>query len=107
MSSDLLFRVKFKDGEDIHFIYARYISEESLVGFVELDEIVFYDDSSLTLIEGSQERLKQKLSGVQRTYLPLQVIMRIDEMEVEPRLKLKDSSKAANNIRSFPKDSKK
>ena len=48
-------------------------------GFVEVEELVFGDRSSV-VVDPGEERLKSEFADVKRTYLPLQSVIRIDEV---------------------------
>ena len=78
-----IYRIIFSQDEKIYEVYARYISEENLMGFIELEDLVFSERNSLVIIDPSEEKLKIELQGVKRSYIPMHMILRIDEMEKE------------------------
>jgi hypothetical protein len=51
----------------------------SLLGFVEVEKLVFGERSSVVLDPG-EERIKTEFAGVKRTYLPMHSVLRIDEV---------------------------
>lgn len=103
MATDLIFRVKFTEHNETFVVFCKFISEESLVGFLELDEI-FIPESALTEDDSpAMDALKKDLSGVQRMYLPLHVIIRVDEVEMVPRVALHEANQPTN-IRPIRKD---
>lgn len=65
-----IYRIVFAQHEDIQEIYAQYISEETLVGFIEADTILEYD----------QAKNNVNIKEVRRCYIPLHNIIRIDEV---------------------------
>ena len=81
MNKDPLYKVVFVQRDEVLELYARYITEDSLVGFVEVEELVFSDPDTDIVINPSLEKLKQQFDGVQRTYLPIHAILRIDEID--------------------------
>lgn len=98
--SKILYKVVFTQYEKIYEIYARYISEETLMGFIEVDEITF-NDSNLVVVDPSEERLKNEFRGVKRSYIPMHTILRIDEVPMQGVARIKDkegNSSAANNV---------
>ena len=79
MPSNHIFKVIFVNQGKVYEIYARKVSHGSLFGFVEVEELVFGERSSVVL-DPSEERIKGEFAGVKRSYLPLQSIIRIDEV---------------------------
>ena len=95
-----IYRVIFSQDEKVYEIYARYISEESLMGFIEMEELIFNDNSSV-VVDPSEEKLKTEFQEVKRTYIPMHMILRIDEMEKRGSSKIK-SPTAKGNVHHFP-----
>ncbi len=81
MSKEPLYKVVFMQRDEVLELYARYITEDSLVGFVEVEELVFSDPDAKIVLNPNLEKLKQQFDGVQRTYLPIHTILRIDEID--------------------------
>jgi len=80
MASKTLFKVSFVNQGKIYEIFARQIAQSSMYGFVEVEELVFGEKTSLVL-DPSEERLKDEFAGVRRTYIPMHSVIRIDEVE--------------------------
>ena len=96
-----IYRVIFSQDEKVYEIYARYISEESLMGFIEMEELIFNDNSSV-VVDPSEEKLKTEFQGVKRTYIPMHMILRIDEMEKQGSAKIKNPAVKGGNVHHFP-----
>ena len=96
-----IYRILFSQEGKIYEIYTRFISEDSLIGFIEVEELIFTDPNNL-VIDPSEERLKNEFHEVKRSYIPLHLILRIDEMEREGVAKIKGSC-GQDNIHHFPK----
>ena len=101
MKNQPIYRVIFTQEDKIYEIYANYISEESLMGFIEIEEIVF-DEANTIVVDPSEERLKTEFNGVKRSYVPMHMILRIDEMEKKGVAKIKEPSSEKGNIHHFP-----
>jgi len=71
----------------VYELYARKVSHGGLFGFVEVEELVFGERSSVVLDPG-EERIKNEFAGVKRTYLPLQSVLRIDEVRKQGTAKI-------------------
>ncbi|QHG92591.1 DUF1820 family protein [Coxiella endosymbiont of Amblyomma sculptum] len=96
-----IYRVIFSQDEKVYEMYAKYISEESLTGFIEMEKLIFNDDISV-IVNSSEEKLKIEFQGVKRTYIPMHMILRIDEMEKKGSAKIKGLVKK-ENVHHFPK----
>jgi len=75
-----IYRIIFSQQEDIQEIYAQFISEETLVGFIEAE----------TLLELDQPQMINP-KEVRRCYIPIHNIIRIDEIIWQPGTKIKDN----------------
>ena len=99
MTKKLLYRITFMNQGKIYEIYARSISHGELFGFIEVEDIVFGERSSV-VVDPSEERIKSEFSGVQRTYIPLHAVIRIDQVEKQGVSKISDVS--GDNVAQFP-----
>jgi hypothetical protein len=92
----IMYKVVFTQFEKIYEIYARYISEETLMGFIEIDEIVFNDSG--VVLDPTEERLKNEFRDVKRSYIPMHTILRIDEVPQQgvAKIKTKDGNTSGN-----------
>ena len=77
---DSIFKVLFIQTKQIYEIYAKYISEDVLGGFIELEELIFSNPKSI-VVDPSEEKLKAEFQGVSRVYIPMHTILRIDEVK--------------------------
>ena len=103
MSAQPVYKVIFQNGGQVFEVFARQIYQSDMWGFIEVEEFVFGERSQI-LVDPSEEKLKNEFSGVARSYIPLQSIIRIDEVEKEGAARVSDvkSSKPGSNIASFP-----
>jgi hypothetical protein len=83
----------------VYEVYARKVSHGSMFGFVEIEELVFGERSSVVL-DPSEERIKAEFAGVKRSYLPLQSVLRIDEVRKQGTSKITNFE--GGNITQFP-----
>lgn len=84
----------------VYELYARKVTQGTLFGFIEIEELVFGERSSVVLDPG-EERVKAEFAGVRRSYLPLQSIVRIDEVRKQGVAKIV-ALEGANNVTAFP-----
>jgi len=83
----------------IYEVYARKVNHGSLFGFIEIEELVFGERSTVVLDPG-EERIKSEFEGVKRSYLPLHSVLRIDEVKKQGVSKI--STYEGSNVAQFP-----
>lgn len=99
MASSHIFRIVFVNQGKVYEIYARKVSHGGLFGFVEVEELVFGERSSVVL-DPAEERIKSEFAGVKRSYLPLQSVIRIDEVRKQGVSKI--TALEGGNVSLFP-----
>jgi hypothetical protein len=99
MATSHIFKVLFTNQGKIYEIYARKVSHGELWGFVEVEELIFGEKSSV-VVDPAEERIKSEFEGVKRTYLPMHSILRIDQVKKQGISKI--SSADASNVTQFP-----
>ncbi len=78
--SKSLYRVIFVNQGKSYQIYARAVLQGNLLGFVEVEELVFGETSKI-LVDPTEESLRQEFQDTKRLYIPMQAIVRIEELE--------------------------
>ena len=101
MANQPVYKVIFHNGNQVFEIFARQIYQSDMWGFIEVEEFVFGERSQI-LVDPSEEKLKSEFKGVKRSYIPLQAIIRIDEVDKEGSGKISEPGAAAGNVSSFP-----
>lgn len=99
MAKTPIFRVIFQNQGEVFEIYARQIFQSELWGFIEVEEFVFGERSPV-LVDPGEEKLKAVFEGVRRSYIPLNTIVRIDEVEKEGSSTVFQAQ--GDNVRPFP-----
>lgn len=74
-----LYRVSFSNQGQVYEIYAREVSHGGMLGFVEIGKLVFGEKSTV-VVDTSEEKLKTEFAGVERFYVPVHAVIRIDEV---------------------------
>ena len=99
-----IYKIQFHNNGQLYELYAHEISQSSMYAFVEIGDIIFGEWSNL-LVDPAEEKLKAEFGQVKRTYIPMQSVIRIDEVEKEGTSKILDSdvsSAVGNNVSTFP-----
>ena len=99
MSSEQIYKVIFINQGQVYEIYARQIYQSDLYGFVEVEEFVFGEKAQV-VVDPSEEKLKAEFGNVNRSYIPVPAIIRIDEVEKEGAAKIVDIKDG--NFSPFP-----
>jgi len=97
-----IYKVIFMNQGKVCEIYSAGVSHGGIFGFVEVEEILFGEKTQV-VVDPSEESLKLEFEGVQRTYIPMHSVIRIDEVEKEGTARITgDVKEGAGNVASFP-----
>lgn len=99
MAASHIFKVLFVNQGKIYEVYARKVGHGSIFGFVEIEELVFGERSTV-VVDPGEEKIKAEFAGVKRTYVPLHSIVRIDEVRKQGISKV--SAYEGGNVAQFP-----
>jgi hypothetical protein len=100
MSAKPIYKVIFYNQNQVYEVYARAIYQSDMYGFIEVEEFVFGERSQM-IVDPAEEKLKSEFGNVTRSYIPMQAIIRIDEVEKEGEVKVTDI-KAGDKVAQFP-----
>jgi hypothetical protein len=95
-----LYRVAFLNQGEVYEVYARSVSQGALFGFVEIEKLVFGERSRL-VIDPSEEKLAREFADVERSYIPMHAIIRIDEVTRRGSAKITPAD-SDSKVRAFP-----
>lgn len=96
--SEEMFRVRFVNQDEVYELYARQVYASDVFGFVVLEDFVF-DTATKVLVDPAEEKLKSEFEGVKRTLVPMQSIIRIDEVDKRGKLSVQP---LGDVVRPFP-----
>lgn len=92
-----IYRITFLNKGKVYEVFARQVYQSELYGFIEVEEFLF-DERSQMVVDPSEEKLKMEFQDVKRSFIPLQAILRIDEVEKTGVAKIS----SGDNIMPFP-----
>ncbi len=101
MASKPVYKVIFYNQNQVFEVFAEAIYQSDMYGFIEIEELKFGERSQL-LVDPAEEKLKTEFAGVKRSYIPMQSIIRIDEVEKEGTPKATEL-KSGDTVAQFPK----
>jgi hypothetical protein len=100
MATSHIFKILFVNQGKVYEIYARKVSHGSMLGFLEVEGLVFGERSSIVLDPG-EERIKSEFAGVKRTFLPMHSVLRVDEVRKQGVSKI-TTLEGGSNVALFP-----
>jgi hypothetical protein len=92
-----IYRVTFLNKGKVYEVFAKQVYQSELYGFIEVEDYIF-DERSQVVVDPSEEKLKAEFLGVKRSFIPIQAIVRIDEVEKGGVSKISNG----DNITPFP-----
>ena len=101
MTDKKIYKVIFHNQGKVYEIYAKNVHHGEMFGFIEVEKLIFGERSTV-VVDPTEENLKTEFSGVDRTYIPMHSIIRIDEVQKEGAAKITDTSEKGGNIMPFP-----
>jgi len=101
MGKKHIYRISFYNQGNIYELHARNVRQSDMYAFVEVGDILFGERASV-VVDPSEEKLKSEFAGVSRTYIPLQAVIRIDEVEHEGANKIIAADDTTGKITPFP-----
>jgi hypothetical protein len=95
-----IYKVIFRNHDQLFEVYASAVSQGGLLGFVEVDQLLFGERSQV-VVDPSEETIKNEFKGVKRTYIPVHAIIRIDQVE-KPGVSRVSAARVDGNVMPFP-----
>lgn len=99
MSQQTIYKIQFFNQEEVYELYAKSIAESDIFGFLEVQEFLFGEHTSL-VVDTAEERLKLEFSEVKQSYIPMHAIIRIDVVCKQGVSKIMD--KPSGKVAAFP-----
>jgi hypothetical protein len=105
MPAKKLYKVTFLHLGKCYELYARHVASSPLWGFTEVAQLVFEPTGSGLLVDPSEERLREEFADTRVLHLPMQSVVRVEEVERKGALVIRDASDG-QKITPFPMPSK-
>jgi hypothetical protein len=100
-----LYKITFLNAGRIYELYARKINAGTLWGFTEVAELVF-DMHDGVVIDPTEERLRDEFGDTRVLHLPMQSIVRIEEVEKKGQSAIRDAATGEKVVTPFPMPAK-
>ena len=98
MKKNNVYKIIFIQLGEIYEVFANQIYQSDMYGFIEVEDYIFNKDKQL-VVDPTSEKLKNEFSQVQRSYIPMNAIIRIDEVNETGDAKIKENK---SQVSPFP-----
>lgn len=96
-----LYKITFLNAGKVYELYARSVQSGALWGFTEVRELVF-DVHEGVVVDPTEERLRDEFGTTRALHLPMQSIVRIEEVERKGQSAIRDASTGEKVVTPFP-----
>lgn len=96
-----LYKISFLSHGKIYELYARRVQSGSLWGFTEVADLVF-DVHDGIVVDPTEERLRDEFGATRVLHLPMQAILRIEEVEKKGQSAIRDAGSGEKVVTPFP-----
>ncbi len=101
MAAEPIYKVIFINQNQVFELFARQIYQSDLYGFIEIEDYIFGERSQI-VVDPAEERLKSEFAWVKRSYIPMHAIVRIDEVEKEGSVRIRDAKSSDGKVMTLP-----
>lgn len=101
MRKTKLYKVTFHSQGKTYELYARHVASSGLWGFTEVGELVFETPGEGMVVDPTEERLRDEFRDTTMLHLPMQSIVRIEEVAKRGALAIRDAENG-EKIMPFP-----
>ncbi len=99
--ADTLYKVTFHNAGKIYELYARKVASGALWGFTEVSGLVF-DVHDGVVVDPTEERLRDEFGSTRVLHLPMQSIVRVEEVERKGTSAIRDAATGEKVVTPFP-----
>jgi hypothetical protein len=101
MPKSKLYKVTFLSQGKTYELYARHIASSALWGFTEVGDLVFDAPRDGGVVDPTEERVREEFKETTMLHLPMQAIVRIEEVAKRGALTIRDAA-SGEKIMPFP-----
>ena len=96
-----LYKVTFLNHGKVYEVYAQRVASSTLWGFTEVADLVF-DVHTGVVVDPTEERLREEFAGTRVLHLPMQSIVRVEEVEKKGQSAIRDAATGEAVVTPFP-----
>ena len=98
MNKKTAYKIIFMQLNEIYEVFAKQIYQSDMYGFIEVEDYIFNKDKQL-VVDPTAEKLKNEFNKVERSYIPINAIIRIDEVLESGEATIKENK---SSVSPFP-----
>lgn len=96
-----LYKITFLNHSKVYELYARQVAASGLWGFTEVADLVFDLHDGL-VVDPTEERLRDEFGSTKVLHLPMQSIIRVEEVERKGQSVIRDAATGEKVVTPFP-----
>ncbi|UXI68628.1 DUF1820 family protein [Tahibacter amnicola] len=101
MSKKTLYKITFINQGRSYELYAERVGSSALWGFTEISDLVFESRGEGLVVDPTEERLREEFGQTRVLHLPIQSIVKIEEVEKRGPAAIRDASNG-EKVALFP-----
>jgi len=98
MTKKTTYKIIFMQLGEIYEVFAKQIYQSDMYGFIEVEEYIFNQNKQL-VVDPSSEKLEKEFQNVERSYIPINAVIRVDEVIESGEAKIKQNK---SQVSPFP-----
>jgi hypothetical protein len=98
MTKKTTYKIIFMQLGEIYEVFAKQIYQSEMYGFIEVEEYIFNQNKQL-VVDPSSEKLEKEFKNVERSYIPINAVIRVDEVIESGEAKIKQNK---SQVTPFP-----
>jgi len=95
-----LYKIVFLNHGKVYELYARRVAASDIWGFTQVGELVFDVHDGL-VVDPTEERLREEFGDTRALHLPMQSIVRIEEVEKKGVSAIRDAESGERVVTPF------
>lgn len=100
MPAKPLYKVIFINHGKVYELFSESVTSSGLWGFIEVAKLVFESAEGL-VVDPTEEKMRQEFAGARVLHLPIQSVLRVEEVEKRGKCLIRDRE-SGENVTPFP-----
>ena len=80
MTDKHIYKVTFFNQEQVYEIYVKNVYQGDMYGFIVVEDFVFGEKSAI-VVDPTEDKLRAEFEGINRSFIPMHEIIRIDQVK--------------------------
>jgi hypothetical protein len=100
MAEKRLYKIIFLNQGKVYELFSEGVASSGLWGFIEVSDLVFENSEGL-VVDPTEERMKQEFAGARVLHLPIQSVLRVEEVDQRGKCLIRDRE-SGEKVTPFP-----